>query len=415
MGDILTTVGEAISEDLLTGVIIIDDHGLVVDLNRVAQTLIGQLPQEIIGGSLNHVLPLTADFLARVRDGEERRQEITLKDEDSCTVLQVHLLPAYARASHLTDQIIFLEDITEIKQVQEALARSEARHRQSIENSPNPIFSLKLDGKIGIWNHACEQVFQYGQEIVGWDVGTLLWDPDDLPDFMGMVSQVFQNTALNDAELTFKNREGSARFMVSRLFPALNSDGIVEECVVANTDITERKRAEEALWRQLEELRVINAVATAGAEATDVDELIERATQIIGETFYPDNFGLMLLDEAKKVLRHHPSYRPWEGNRDILMPLGKGITGQVALDGKPRRISDVAREPAYVDIDHRTRSELCVPLKAGERLIGVINAENTQINAFTEADERLLTTLAGQLATAIDRLKAEAAERRRAD
>ncbi|MEJ2261874.1 MAG: GAF domain-containing protein [Anaerolineales bacterium] len=415
MGDILTTVGEAISEDVRTGVIIIDDHGLVVDLNRVAQTQIGQLRQEVIGRSLNQVLPMAADLLTHIRDGEQRREEITLEDEDNRKVLQVHLLPVYARANHLTDQVVFLEDITEIKQVQEALARSEARHRQSIENSPNPIFSLKSDGKIAIWNHACEQVFQYGQEIVGRGVGTLLWDPDDLPEFMGMVNQVFQNTALNDAELTFKNRKGSARFMVSRLFPALNSDGSVEECVIANTDITERKRAEEALWRQLEELRVINAVATAGAEATDVDQLIERATQIIGETFYPDNFGLMLLDEANKVLRHHPSYRPWKGNRDILMPLGKGVTGRVALDGKPRRISDISLEPAYVEIDHRTRSELCVPLKAGERLIGVINAENTQVNAFTEADERLLTTLAGQLATAIDRLKAEAAERRRAD
>lgn len=415
MDDILSTPIETGTQELLAGVIITDSHGLVVDLNEAARTLAGTPPWDIIGSSLDQVLPETSDFLACVQDGEEHWEEINLESEGARRIIRLHLFPLYNHSDQSAERIVFLEDITEIKQVQEALARSEARHRQSIENSLNPIFSLKSDGKIRIWNRASEQVFEYGQEIVGRDVGVLLWDSEDLPEFMGIVDQVFQNTSLNDAELIFKTRNGSARFMVSRLFPALNSEGFVEECVIANTDITERKRAEEALWRQLEELRVINAVSTAGAEATDVDELIDRATQIIGETFYPDNFGLMMLDEAEKVLRHHPSYRPWEGNRDILMPIGQGITGQVALDGKPRRIPDVSHEPVYVEIDHRTRSELCVPLKVGERIIGVINAENTQLNAFTGADERLLTTLAGQMATAIDRLKAEAAERRRAE
>jgi signal transduction histidine kinase len=58
-------------------------------------------------------------------------------------------------------------------------------------------------------------------------------------------------------------------------------------------------------------------------------------------------------------------------------------------------------------------SELCVPLKAGERIIGVINAEHTRSNAFTPADERLLLTFAGQLATAIEKVQLFEAARRR--
>jgi diguanylate cyclase (GGDEF)-like protein len=60
-----------------------------------------------------------------------------------------------------------------------------------------------------------------------------------------------------------------------------------------------------------------------------------------------------------------------------------------------------------VEVEPGIRSELCVPLKVGERILGVINAENAQLHAFTEADETIMLTLAGQLAMAIDRIRAE--------
>ena len=179
--------------------------------------------------------------------------------------------------------------------------------------------------------------------------------------------------------------------------------------------IAESEQGEATLRRQLEELRILHAIATAGAEATNVDSLIERAVQIIGNTFYPDNFGILLLDESGGFLRPHPSYRlREERHSSITVALGQGISGQVAMDGRPRLIGDISCEPNYLQIDPLTQSELCVPLKVGERVMGVINAESLLSDAFTEADERLLTTLAGQLATAIDRLRAQAAEQQRA-
>jgi len=183
----------------------------------------------------------------------------------------------------------------------------------------------------------------------------------------------------------------------------------------AQQDIAMRKGAEETLRRRLAELTVLHAVAIAGAEATSEDALIERATQVIGETLYPDNFGLVLVDEAADVLRAHPSYRGMRARPgDIAIPLGQGVTGRVASTGQPWRVPDVTREPAYRDVDPDMRSELCVPLKAGERIIGVINAESRHPDAFSEADERLMTTLAGQLATAIEKVRLLEAERQRA-
>ncbi len=85
--------------------------------------------------------------------------------------------------------------------------------------------------------------------------------------------------------------------------------------------------------------------------------------------------------------------------------------GQVAASGKPRRISDVTQEPGYVETPDPMRSELCVPMKIADKVIGVINVESRNVAAFSKDDERLLMTLAGQLATALDRLHSEQAVR----
>jgi signal transduction histidine kinase len=73
----------------------------------------------------------------------------------------------------------------------------------------------------------------------------------------------------------------------------------------------------------------------------------------------------------------------------------------------------VTREEEYPEADPQTRSKLCVPLKAGERIIGVISAESMHPDVFSEADERLLTTCAEQLATAIEKIRLFQTEARR--
>jgi len=184
---------------------------------------------------------------------------------------------------------------------------------------------------------------------------------------------------------------------------------------VQGTSAAKQDQDDEALKMRLEELTILHAIATAGAEATDENNLIERATQVIGENLYPNNFGVLLKEENDDRLRTHPSYRE-DGklSRPEWVPIGEGICGQVALLGEPRNVPDVRQEQNYIEVDPATRSELCVPLKVGERVIGVLNAEREQLDGFTASDERMLSTIAGQLATAIDRLRAESAVHRRA-
>ncbi|HOU15524.1 MAG TPA: GAF domain-containing protein [Anaerolineae bacterium] len=160
----------------------------------------------------------------------------------------------------------------------------------------------------------------------------------------------------------------------------------------------------EAAQRRLQELTVVYAVATAGVESTGEDELIERATDLIGATLYPDNFGILLRQDD--ALHIHRSYRGIERERQSQpIRLGQGITGLTAQDGQPRRIADIRQCPDAIIFLPDMRAELCVPLKIGERIIGVINAESKRENAYTPNDERLLLTFAHQLTTAIEKLR----------
>jgi len=178
-----------------------------------------------------------------------------------------------------------------------------------------------------------------------------------------------------------------------------------------------RSKLFSAERKQFDELAFLHAIALAITEATSEDQLIERATHIIAEKLYLDNFAFLLVDESIGALRLHPSCHIYHNlfSEDMTVSFGEGIVGHVVKTGLPERVADVASSPHYLQVDPKTRSELVVPLKLGGSVIGVINAESKKLDAFSEADERLLIIMAGQISTTIARLRAADIERRNAE
>jgi GAF domain-containing protein len=166
----------------------------------------------------------------------------------------------------------------------------------------------------------------------------------------------------------------------------------------------------ETSERQLRELALLNSVSVVATESTSIDGLTERVMDIINPMFDTEGLGVNLLDEETKLLRLYPTTR-WPAHKDFTIPLGRGIVGRVAATGQACRLGDVTKNPDYVELNASTRSELAVPMKVGERVIGVLNVESPRLNAFTAADERLLTTVAAQLATAVEKQHALETER----
>jgi diguanylate cyclase (GGDEF)-like protein len=174
--------------------------------------------------------------------------------------------------------------------------------------------------------------------------------------------------------------------------------------VIQNTHLLSAER------RRTEELSVLQAVAAAATEADNEDELIERVTRLIGEKLYREYFDIFLLDPITRELGLHTSARLDDGQGESSLPLGVGISGGVARTGRPHRVGDVTSSPEYLSFHPHTLSELCVPMKIEDQVLGVLNAESHSLNAFSEQDEELLSILAGQLATAVQRLRTVKAE-----
>ncbi|MEJ2706520.1 MAG: GAF domain-containing protein [Anaerolineales bacterium] len=414
--DLKRMAKSSLLDQMSDGVFVLDKDERIVDLNQKVCQILDRPAIMLIGREVREIIPDWELLWTADSRSKPACQEISLVSANRLShYYELRASPLKDQIGEQTGRLVIWRDITKQKQTEQALKASEKMYRQSVERSPNPIFSVDREGHILTWNQACEQVFQHGQEIVGQKYYPILLDGNSASDAETLLREVFEHKrSFSDLDLTFKSSAGDFRHTLSRLYPLLNQDGAVKAVVFANTDITELRRTEGALRRQLEELTVLHQVASACVQANHEDELIERVTDILKETLYPQNFGVLLVEELSGRLVFHPSYRglPDEYKHIQLSP-GMGVTGKVVETGAPILVSDVRENGDYIHIYFDTRSELCVPIIIGGRTIGVINAESNQPAAYTDEDKRLLTTLAGQLATAIDRLRAEATERQR--
>jgi GAF domain-containing protein len=162
------------------------------------------------------------------------------------------------------------------------------------------------------------------------------------------------------------------------------------------------------LARRTAELEAAAQVARRAAEIRDPGTLLNETVHLISDRFGFYHAGIFLIDEAGEyaVLRAASS----EGGRRMLarghrLAVGKvGIVGYVAGAGQPRIALDVGKDAVFFDNPDLplTRSEMALPLKVGEQVIGVLDVQSTEPAAFTEEDVAILQTLADQLALAIE-------------
>ncbi len=177
----------------------------------------------------------------------------------------------------------------------------------------------------------------------------------------------------------------------------------------------ENARLFEETRRRARELSILYDVVTAAASSVNLDEILHHALDALHEALKPDDIAILLVEPETGEL----VIRAWTGfpGGPTLMrrPAGVGIPGWVVQTGEPVLLADVRQDDRYHACDPDTRSELCVPMLVGERVIGALNLESHQLNAFSEDDLRLVSTLAGELAMIIEnaRLYQEAIEERK--
>ena len=181
------------------------------------------------------------------------------------------------------------------------------------------------------------------------------------------------------------------------------------------TQVAERT---EKLEKRASQLQAVSSVARAIASMQNIDALLPEITKLVSDQFGFYHVGIFLLDETREnaVLRAANSQggRRMLDRRHQLKLDSKSIVGYSTSHGEPRIALDVGTDAVYFDNPDLpdTRSEMALPLRIGGRVTGALDVQSTQPNAFTEEDIATLTTLADQVAIAIEnaRLFSEARE-----
>jgi GAF domain-containing protein/HAMP domain-containing protein len=163
----------------------------------------------------------------------------------------------------------------------------------------------------------------------------------------------------------------------------------------------------EALTYRSRQLQTVAEVARSIVTSQDLQPLLNSITQLISERFGFYHVGIFLLDEAREfaVLRAANS----EGGQRMLarrhrLGVGKtGIVGYVTGTGNPRIATDVGEDSVFFNNPDLplTRSEMALPLKVNEEVIGALDIQSVEPNAFSHEDIELFSTLADQIAVAI--------------
>lgn len=319
------------------------------------------------------------------------------------------------------------ESENELRKSEELKREVESRYQTLFEHMPIVCFTFDREGRFLSWNLAAEEVYGYTkEEAIGFSAYDLIVTPATEEATKEVIKRVFEGEFVVGSEWQDRDKNGEVGWRMGNTFPLLRADGSVACGVNLNIDITDRKRAEEALQRQSEYLLALHETSLGLMNRLDMNELLEaileRAALLTG---VEDGF-MDLVDplEERLELRFAIGYfRNLVGSRRKLKR-GEGFVGTIWQTGKPLIVPDYSswegRLPGGAfDVLHNI---IGVPLKSGSEVVGIIGLAHLQEgNTFGEEDVSVLTRFAELASIAMDNarlyedVRRELAERKRAE
>lgn len=173
-------------------------------------------------------------------------------------------------------------------------------------------------------------------------------------------------------------------------------------------DITNRIQNERALKRQNEYMTAAAEVGRLVTETLDLSILFRRAVNLLQEHFGYYHASIFTLEETgfHAILREATGEagKAMKEQEHSLAVGSKSVVGQATDSGEPYIVNDVSKDSNHHvnPLLPETKSEAAIPLTIGRRILGAVDLQSTEINAFTPNDISVLQILANQFATAID-------------
>ncbi len=300
---------------------------------------------------------------------------------------------------------------------------SESRYRLISELVSDLAYSLhiKPDGNVEIeWatETLSEKLKLHIFEKESWQS---LICPEDMPIALEVIQQLLSGET-SERELRIVTEKGEVRWARNYARPEWDqSEGRVVRVFGAIQDITSRVQAELELKQRNEEiLRLHRASETLiYSETPSPEHLANAIVKAILEEFEKSNCSLLLIDERHqrsflKRVAVAGSYAEEVSNAELVLD-GHGLVPKAIRLGQLINVPDVTKNTDYIPNWDAARSELVIPLKVGSKVIGVIDVQSAEVNAFSKDDERLISIFANRAASALEntRLHKQTQERLR--
>jgi len=170
-------------------------------------------------------------------------------------------------------------------------------------------------------------------------------------------------------------------------------------------------RAFDAARQRAKQLAAISQVGKRVAAVRELNALFAFVVELIRETFDYDHVALFTVDPESSAVLFQASTDPFIQVQGVQVSGGDGIVAWVAESGEPLLANDVSTEPRYrwAEALPETKAELAVPLSIEERIVGVLDVQSNEVNAFARQDLFVLQTLADQVAVAVENARLYAA------
>ncbi|MGB6932922.1 MAG: SpoIIE family protein phosphatase [Acidobacteriaceae bacterium] len=166
----------------------------------------------------------------------------------------------------------------------------------------------------------------------------------------------------------------------------------------------ENARLYTRISRQAQSLELLHEISRELTSILDPEQLLERVGKLLQRVIPYQMFAIWMLDEKTNMLIHRFSIRFGKTDKSFSepVPLQRGLIGAAVSTRQTITVGDVRQDPRYIMVHPETRSEMAVPLIYKGKVLGVLDLEHTKAHFFSEDNVHAVSTLASQLAIAME-------------
>ena len=286
---------------------------------------------------------------------------------------------------------------------------SEDRYRILLDRASDGIVSIDGTGKIVEFNQKAEEIFQYTKdEVIGQNLSKLI-PKDNSPVHKRGISHLVETKEPRigkTMEVVGVRKDGT-------LFPheiSVSTFQIDDEPIFTAIirDISDRKKAEEKIRRQNEELILLNTIASIIGQSIELNQILSSALSFIMEASEATLGGLFLPENSQWQLAAYKDatqkFKDGNPEPDLkgIFPIVNYVADKgeiiIAHENEPKN----PKLPGPLFFPHNLQSFICLPLKSKERVVGVLMMGSKTDILFSEEDHELLKSLGNTIGVAID-------------